>query len=205
MPIETLFVTRLYRARIAGAAGRRLHADVARACAAIAAEDVAGQRWARAHGYPGYTSYASLNDLAWRDPTFASLVTALDRHVLAFARKLHLDLAGRRLVCDSLWINRLDPGGQHTAHIHPGSVISGTYYVALPKGARGLKLEDPRLGLMMASPVRRTSAPRADQSFVEIAPEPGMVLLWESWLRHEVPPSHAKAPRVSVSFNYRLG
>ena len=35
-------------------------------CLAIAAEDQAGQRWAREHGYGGYTSYASLNDLTRR-------------------------------------------------------------------------------------------------------------------------------------------
>jgi len=28
------------------------------------------------------------------------------------------------------------------------------------------------------------------------------VLVFESWLRHEVPPAHYKGERVSVSFNY---
>jgi hypothetical protein len=32
-----------------------------------------------------------------------------------------------------------------------------------------------------------------------------MLLLWESWLRHGVEVSRAKGPRVSVSFNYRIG
>jgi uncharacterized protein (TIGR02466 family) len=30
-----------------------------------------------------------------------------------------------------------------------------------------------------------------------------MVLLWESWLRHEVMASAAKGERISISFNYR--
>ncbi len=41
------------------------------------------------------------------------------------------------------------------------------------------------------------------QSFVTVEPAPGTVLLWESWLRHEVPAGGAKGKRVSVSFNYR--
>lgn len=203
MVIETLFVTRVYRAKLGGSA-ERLRGDIARSAAVVAAEDKAGQRWARDHGYPGYTSYASLNDLAWRDPVFAELVTNLDQHVASFARALGLDLGRRPLACNSLWINVLLPGGQHSGHIHPGSVISGTYYVSLPRGTRGLKLEDPRLGLMMAAPPRRKSVARADQTFVEMKPVPGMVLLWESWLRHEVPVSNAKSPRVSISFNYGL-
>ena len=35
--------------------------------------------------------------------------------------------------------------------------------------------------------------------------EPGDVLLWESWLRHEVPMNQAEDDRISVSFNYRWG
>jgi uncharacterized protein (TIGR02466 family) len=102
-----------------------------------------------------------------------------------------------------LWINILEPGGRHTGHIHPGSVVSGTYYVALPKGAAGLKFEDPRLTQMMAAPPRRADAPQEQRAFVEVIPEPGMVLLWESWLRHEVPETKAKSDRISISFNYR--
>ena len=32
---------------------------------------MARAKWCEKHGYPGYTSYASLNDLPWRFPEFA--------------------------------------------------------------------------------------------------------------------------------------
>lgn len=57
--------------------------------------------------------------------------------------------------------------------------------------------------MMMAAPTRRDDAAEMLQSFVTVAPEPGTILLWESWLRHEVPASSAKSKRISVSFNYR--
>ena len=38
---------------------------------------------------------------------------------------------------------------------------------------------------------------------ISVTPEPGTVLLWESWLRHEVMPSSGKKDRISISFNYR--
>jgi uncharacterized protein (TIGR02466 family) len=81
-------------------------------------------------------------------------------------------------------------------------VISGTVYVSTPKGASALKLEDPRAPLMMAAPPRRADAPEGQQAFVYLQPQPGSVLMWESWLRHEVPANRARADRISISFNY---
>ncbi len=200
--IDTLFVTRLYRASLAGKRGKQLVAELQRSCRSIAKDDRAGRDWSREHGYQGYTSYASLADLAWRDPSIAELVAWLDGHVADFTRALDLDLGKRPLKLDSLWINILAPGGVHSGHIHPRSVVSGTFYVDVPKGASALKLEDPRLPLMMAAPPRRPRAKAENRSFVTVAPKPGMVVLWESWLRHEVPLNRSKQERISISFNY---
>jgi uncharacterized protein (TIGR02466 family) len=202
MPVRTLFVSKLYEGSLASERDfAAFNGDLAAACRAIAREDRAGQAWSRDHGYGGYTSYASLDDLTRRDSLFDELRRKLDRHVAAFAHELHLDL-GKRLRLDSLWINILKPGAAHSGHIHPHSVISGTVYVETPPGASALKLEDPRLPLMMAAPSRTADAPEGEQPFVSVAPTPGTVLLWESFLRHEVPANAAKADRISLSFNY---
>lgn len=202
--IASLFPTRLYRTELTGRPGHHLVADLIRASRAIAADDTAGQRWSRDNGYPGYTSYASLDDLAWRAPEFAELGKHLERHAKTFARQLQWDMVGRKLTLDTLWINILDPGGAHTSHIHPLSVLSGTVYLAIPPGASALKLEDPRHGLMMAAPPRQTKLRPENQTFVEVAPKPGTILMWESWLRHEVPVNRARKERISVSFNFGL-
>ena len=83
-------------------------------------------------------------------------------------------------------------------------MLSGTYYVDVPPGASALKLEDPRLPLMMAAPPRRADAPEEERTFVYVAPNAGEVLMWESFIRHEVTPNAAKRARVSISFNYSL-
>ncbi len=199
--LTSLFVTPLYRAEIGRAGG--LNAAVKATCHAIAAEDRAGQAWSAANGYRGYTSYASLDDLTWRSPVLGDLIGRIDSHVATFARSIELDLGRRRLILDSFWINVLEPGGHHTAHIHPHSVVSGTYYADVPKGAGAIRFEDPRHGFMMAAPPRKATARLANRTFVDIAPKSGTVLLWESWLRHEVPINKARRPRISLSFNYR--
>ena len=133
---------------------------------------------------------------------FDELKRRLDKHAKAFADQLAFDLQGGKLRMDSLWVNILKPGAAHSGHVHPHSVLSGTVYVATPPGASALRLEDPRLPLMMAAPPRRPDAPEAAQTFVYLQPQPGTIYMWESWLRHEVPVNRAKTPRVSVSFNY---
>ena len=202
--IETLFVTRIYRAELASrAAGKRLQEELGPACLSIAADDMAGQAWCRANGYKGYTSYASLDDLAWRSPVFQDLTALVDPHVAEFAKLADMDLGKRRLVCDSIWINVLEPGGHHAGHIHPHAVVSGTYYVEVPEGASAIRFEDPRLAMMMAAPPRRARAAREAQTFVSVVPKAGTLLLWESWLRHEVPVNAGDRERISVSFNFR--
>ena len=200
MPTRSLFATLFYEAALEAP---DLLVELDEACRSLAEEDQAGRRWSRDHGYRGYTSYASLNDLPLRDPRFADLVRLLNRHVAAFAAEAAFDLGGRKLKLDSLWVNVLKPGGAHSAHIHPHSIVSGTVYVAVPPGAGPLKLEDPRLPMLMAAPTRRADAPEPLRTFVTAAPQPGSVFLWESWLRHEVVPGTGKDPRISISFNYR--
>lgn len=197
MTIRNLFATRLYEGDLGDEA---LVAGLGDACRELSMEDRAGRAWSKQHGYRGYTSYASLNDLPARDPRFADLARALRPHVATFARDCGFD--GRPKL-DSLWANMLKPGGAHSGHIHPHSAISGTVYIEVPDGSGSIRFEDPRLPLMMAAPLRRANGDDEHASFVHVVPRPGMVLLWESWLRHEVMAGSGKGERISVSFNYR--
>jgi uncharacterized protein (TIGR02466 family) len=203
MTLRLLFPTPIYEATLSTDRGfENFNGELHAACRMLAEEDAAGRAWCAEHGYAGYTSYASLNDLPRRASVFADLKRKLDRHVAAFARELAFDLGAGRLKLDSLWVNILKPGAAHSGHIHPHSVISGTVYVATPPGASALKLEDPRLPLMMAAPPRLADAPQDRQAFVYLQPAPGTLYLWESWLRHEVPANRARRERISISFNY---
>lgn len=203
MSLRPLFVTQVYEASLSAARDfADFNAELEDACRMLADEDLAGRAWCKEHGYGGYTSYASLDDLPMRASVFEDLKRKLDKHAGAYAKALHLDLGGRRLKLDSLWVNILKPGASHSGHIHPHSVISGTVYVAVPRGASALKLEDPRLPLMMAAPPRAKDAPDQLQPFASVDPRPGLLLMWESWLRHEVLPGTGRGERLSISFNF---
>ena len=174
-------------------------AELAHSIRSLAEDDTAGRRWAKEHGYKGYTSYASLDDLPRRDPVVGDIARLLTRHAATFARDLSWDVKPK---LDSQWVNLLRGGGHHSAHIHPHSIISGTLYVEVPHGSGAIRFEDPRLPMMMAAPTRQTDAPEHLRPFVTVHPRPGQLLLWESWLRHEVLPGTARGERLSVSFNF---
>jgi uncharacterized protein (TIGR02466 family) len=191
MPVRSLFPTLLYEAEVEDS---RLLGALAHSIRSLSRDDLAGRRWSRDKAYSGYTSYASLDDLPKRDPVIADLARLLARHAAAFAAAAAFP-PGRKPKLDSLWVNLLKAGGQHSGHIHPHSTISGTFYVEVPLGSGSIRFEDPRLPLMMAAPPRK-------ESFVTVEPRPGLLLLWESWLRHEVLAGKAKGERLSVSFNF---
>ncbi|MEO6247361.1 MAG: TIGR02466 family protein [Sphingomicrobium sp.] len=198
MITRALFPTLLYEADLTD---ERLQVELAHSIRTLAEDDNAGRRWSRDHGYRGYTSYASLADLPRRDPAFADLAKLLVKHAATFAANLAFDLP-RKPKLDSLWVNLLKSGGQHSGHIHPHSILSGTLYIEVPPNAGAIRFEDPRLTQMMAAPLRRPDAPDDRRTFVTVSPRPGLLLLWESYLRHEVLPGTAKADRLSISFNF---
>lgn len=187
----SLFPTKLYEADIGDDA---LLAELARSIRTLAADDKAGRRWSKEHHYSGYTSYASLNDLPKRDPVVADVAKLLTRHAAIFAKECSFDLP-RKPRLDSLWVNLLKAGGHHSGHIHPHSIISGTLYVEVPQGSGPIRFEDPRLPLMMAAPQR-------PDTFVTVEPRAGVLLMWESWLRHEVLRGTGMGERLSISFNF---
>ena len=192
--IRALFPTLIYQAPLAKQASRRLIQTLADECRALAASDAAGQRWSARHYLGGYTSYGSLDRLHLVSSVFANLRRRLDAHVGAFAGRLDYDLAGRSLAMTDCWVNVMPAGVVHSLHLHPTSFISGTCYIEVPKGAGALKVEDPRLSRMMAAPPRT--------AHVSLPARAGEVVLFESWLRHEVPPARYSGERISVSFNY---
>jgi uncharacterized protein (TIGR02466 family) len=189
--MRNLFVTKLYEAEIGDEA---LLGELAHSLRSLAADDQAGRRWSRDHRYAGYTSYASLNDLPRRDPTLATLGKLLTRHAIQFASECAFELSHKPRL-DSLWVNLLKAGGQHSGHIHPHSIISGTFYVEVPPNSGAIRFEDPRLPLMMAAPQR-------PNTFVTVQPRAGLLLMWESWLRHEVLAGTGKGERLSIGFNF---
>lgn len=202
--VQSLFPTLIYHAPLqrVAASTRAFNRQLLREAWQLTEDDVAGQRWSKRNYPGGYTSYGSLCRLQQLSPTFARLERLLQRHVRRYVAALAFDLAGRALVMTDCWVNVMPEGVSHSLHLHPLSTLSGTYYVRTPAGASAIKFEDPRLDRFMAAPPRRADAPSSMRPWQSIQPKAGDCLLFESWLRHEVPANRSREPRVSVSFNF---
>ena len=202
MATKELFPTLVYSSRLQPRGSVVLNRQLLRECLQLRHDDRAGRDWS-ARNYPGgYTSYQTQCRLQNISPTFARLERLLGSHVRRFAAALDFDLRGRSLVMTDCWANIMRRHVVHSLHLHPLASISGTYYVRTPRGCAGLKFEDPRLERYMAAPPRKASGRARSRAWVIYPALAGSLLLFESWLRHEVPPNPVNDERLSVSFNY---
>ena len=102
----------------------------------------------------------------------------------------------------SAWANLLRHSNYNTLHAHPESAWSGVYYVDVGDATTSdalsgvLELRDPRPGVeMVPAPGWPFGNP------LGIAPETGLMVLFPSWLYHQVHPYLGQRPRLSIAFN----
>ena len=197
-----LFPTLIYKTNLLKRRSNPLLRDLLREVKIFRDLDAEGQRWSKENYPGGYTSYSSITDLPYRSSTFSELKNHIDQHVRTYSKDLELDLKGRQLTMTTCWINIMGRLCHHSLHLHPLSSISGTVWLQVPEGSGSFKVEDPRMTCFMAGPPRKANASRDNQRFVNFVPKAGELILFESWLRHEVGSNKSKKERVSVSFNY---
>lgn len=165
-------------------------------------DDKAGRQWSQKNYPRGYTSYASANQMHVTSPTFAELEREIRTHVIRYIKKVKLNVNFKTLQMNTCWVNVMEQGCTHPLHIHPHSIISGTYYLSVPRGASAIRFEDPRYGLFMNRPPLQIKSSDAGNTHFSVSASAGDVVLFESWLRHDVPLQSVKEPRISISFNY---
>jgi len=206
MPTISLFPTHVYAAPLlrpgSGSGLAAFNRLLLRECLQLADDDLAGQRWSKKNYPGGFTSYGSASRMQQLSPTFAKLEKQINRHVVRYVRELELDIDPKRLAMTDCWVNIMPTGVTHGLHLHPTSTLSGTYYVQTPARSSALKVEDPRLDRFMAAPSRKVDSRPENRPWYSIPAKVGNLVIFESWLRHEVPANQSAIPRISISFNY---
>ena len=100
------------------------------------------------------------------------------------------------------WANILRSGGYHAPHTHPNCYWSGVYYVSVGKADENVRfnghieLFDPRSaagGMLIPGSTLKNQC--------VVKPEPGLAVLFPSWIKHMVHPFHGEGERISVAFN----
>tara|TARA_B100000482_G_scaffold78052_1_gene55403 strand:- start:208 stop:783 length:576 start_codon:yes stop_codon:yes gene_type:complete len=102
-----------------------------------------------------------------------------------------------------LWANINDRYSYNNAHTHPGSDLSGVYYVKVPKKDCGnINFIDPRPALSHGNSfiVERYTGGESTPRF----PIEGNMYIFPSSLPHEVGMNRTDEDRISISFNLNL-
>ena len=201
MGVESLFPTLIYYEDLEKD-DTKLNEELLSECLYYMDLDDAGHEWSEENYIGGYTSFSSLSNLNEISATFDDLDKKVRQHLEEYISALCLDVEVESLSMSDCWFNVMPAGVSHGLHLHPLSTISGTYYVKTPKNSASIKFEDPRLSKFMAAPPRKKDSPKELKNFVSYPAEVGKLILFESWLRHEVPAADIEEERISVSFNY---
>ena len=204
MKSKLLFSTQIYQEKITPKviALKSLLKEITIESFQIKKLDAAGRLWSKLNYPNGYTSYSSLDQVHQMSSTFGELEKLIRIHVAKFLKNLDYNVTVQNLKMTDCWVNIMSKNTIHTAHLHPKSIISGTFYVLAPKDCSGIKFHDPRTAQFMNTPQIKSSAKIHNQRFFTLNPKPGDIVLFESWLMHEVPLNISKEPRISISFNY---
>jgi uncharacterized protein (TIGR02466 family) len=96
------------------------------------------------------------------------------------------------------WINKQSKQGYVAPHRHQLSVVSGAYYPICEPDSAPLVFGSPILGPRMAEIHNKATEFTADN--MEFTPQPGMLILFPSWLYHHSLPNKTDK-RVTISFN----
>lgn len=102
---------------------------------------------------------------------------------------------------DTCWFNINGLGARNTVHIHGNSYFSGVYYIDVPEGSGDIEFKDPNSYLRAAHSFEYERSDVKNSLQLTYSPVSGRLLIFPSYLPHEVLENHSQSERISVSFN----
>jgi uncharacterized protein (TIGR02466 family) len=142
-------------------------------------------------------------DKLHRRPEMQDFLAILYDNIAEVSSAYRVDTKQVSLDLATCWIIVNGKFASGAVHCHPNAFLSGVYYISAAENCGDIFFQDPRhAALMGASPVTEHTPWTVRQ--ISYRPAPGAMLIFPSWLYHGVEPNLSDAPRVSLSFNFRL-
>jgi uncharacterized protein (TIGR02466 family) len=103
------------------------------------------------------------------------------------------------------WVNVNENPYAYVPHVHndcPGMVFSGVYYVKAGEDANFIEFKNPNplVGYMLF-PKMLKEYNSFNSSVMRIKPRTGHLLIFPSWLAHNIVPAEKIEDRISIAFN----
>ncbi|MAS97186.1 MAG: hypothetical protein CMO55_28685 [Verrucomicrobiales bacterium] len=144
----------------------------------------------------GWHSHVDLHE----NPIFAPIMRAALDGGMEVAAHQDWDLDRVEIFVINSWGIINPKYGYNAMHNHPSSVLSGVYYIKAPENCGDIVFRDPReVCQMVVLPTKKQN--RWTYQRVFYRPKEGRLLIFPSWLLHEVKPNLSEEERICVSFN----
>jgi len=144
----------------------------------------------------GWQSNSLFNE---RNLIFSNLISNIEISALEFAKQLQIDT---NLKVQSFWININKFKDYNQYHTHPKSIFSGVYYIKVPKNSGCIEFKNPNCLSIENNWDNIAKEPNPVNSYsYKINPVENQLLLFPSWLEHQVLPNLNHKKRISLSFN----
>jgi uncharacterized protein (TIGR02466 family) len=149
----------------------------------------------------GQTGKTQTSDRLHEDPEFLPLVEFIIAAVTE--RFAYFKYAQTDFFITGCWANIHLRGQGIGWHRHPNSYLSGVYYSEAPQPCSELLFNDPRKAELVFD-VATSEGTQWNSPVYPFAPTAGVMLLFPSWLEHNVPLNPGDKERISIAFNVML-
>ena len=138
------------------------------------------------------------NNIFSDDDFFSEFILEIEKQANNFAKEIEIN---QSLKLSNLWININGYKDFNLRHTHENSIISGVFYVKAPDKSSKITFYHPAFKLMVREWNINLKRNNYTSSVWSFTPQKGRLLLFPSWLEHEVSPNLSQESRISISFN----
>ena len=154
-----------------------------------------GENWVSKSTYNTLTKYNIFSD-----SSFDSINNFVIESVKNYCNQLDVDLDCLDEKPTDAWFNIYQKGDYQEYHHHGGSMISVVYFLKVDEDSAKIYFKQPFIDMI---------EPRykqfRDDTFQTVfyTPQPGMILIFRSYLEHCVEKHDSDSERITLSYNFR--
>ena len=100
-----------------------------------------------------------------------------------------------------IFFSEMISGDCHEIHTHPNCILSGVFYLNVPKGSSDIKFHDPSPFKKIVRLDIEDDSNNLSWDWFKITPQAGMILIWKSHIEHEVLTNQSEDGRITAVFN----
>lgn len=142
-------------------------------------------------------------DFDLKDKCLTKFVTAIKKNINTSLNDMNWDLDSQSVKITNMWAIINEKGALNQKHHHSNSDISAAYYVSAHDDCGDIVFYDPRPARVYRHPIAK-SPNKLNATINSVKPEPGLLVLFPSYLEHSVNPNLSNKKRIVISFNLSL-